>query len=83
VSFTALALAHGRDATPKAILKDLLNAGAVRQQRTGMLRAVRRTLSPVVPGSNYFKREAQRTAELLQGIDAHVASIQRSSTGRL
>jgi hypothetical protein len=82
-SFTTLALAHGRDATPKAILKDLLNAGAVRQQKTGNLRALRRTLSPVVPGANYFRREARKTAELLQGIDAHVASIQGSSAGHL
>ena len=81
VSFTSLALAYGKDTTPKAILKDLLNAGAARHLDDGRLRALSRTLSPIVPDARFFDRESKRTFDLLQRIDERIASVQRSAKG--
>jgi len=77
VSFFSLATGYGKDTTPKAILKDLLNARAVLQLEAGRLRVVSRTLSPIVPDARYFARQGRKTADLLQQMDTRVALVQR------
>lgn len=82
ISFASLVREFGRDVTPRAILNELVSAGAVRRVTRHRVRALSRTLATTTPSAQAFRRAGRAALGHLERIERGLLKRQRSGTKR-
>jgi hypothetical protein len=82
ISFASLVREHGRDVTPKALLRDLLSNGAARLLRADSVRLIAESLTPDMPPEEELTKLARKACAVLEQADRRIAKARiRKSSG--
>jgi len=82
VSFASLVRESGRDVTPKAILNELVNAGAAQRLTRNRVRALSRSFVATATSARAFKRAEKEVLAHLERIERDLLKPHRSGAKR-
>jgi hypothetical protein len=82
LSFASLVRLYGRDVTPRAILNELVSAGAAQRLRRNWVRAMSRSLSTTTPNAQAFRRAGLQALVSLERIERRLLKPYRPGTKR-
>jgi len=75
ISFTSLVHEHGRDVTPRAILRDLISNGAAQLLPANSVRLIADSLTPDMPAEEYLAELAHKAGAVLERADKRIAQL--------